>query len=47
MAFGAIADAIARRTGGEHVVIATGNHFPHHDAQAFNDRLDAFLTSAP
>ena len=46
-AFGAIADAIARRTDGEHVVIATGNHFPHHDTEAFNDRLDAFLASAP
>ncbi|MGA9856559.1 MAG: alpha/beta hydrolase [Solirubrobacteraceae bacterium] len=45
-AFGAVGDAVARITGGEHRVVASGHHFPHRRAEEFNAVLDAFMTRA-
>lgn len=45
-AFGAVGEALAAFTGGEHRVIATGHHFPHRDAEQFNALLNAFMRRA-
>ena len=44
--FGAVGDAVAQATGGEHRIIATGHHFPHRKAEEFNAVLNAFMRRA-
>jgi pimeloyl-ACP methyl ester carboxylesterase len=45
-ALDAVAAAVARRTGGEHMIIASAGHAVQRDAGAFNPALERHLTAA-
>ena len=45
-AFGAVADRVAERGGGTHVVIRSEHHFPQLVSDDFNERLRGFMTAA-
>lgn len=44
--FGAIGEGLARMTGGRHIVIQSGHHFPQLIGDEFNDAIDGFMRNA-